>query len=1140
MALSNELVSQFAKIVNPQTTTKKESVVYGTAKKIGNQTYVQLDGSELSTPVNTTADVKDGDRVTVMIKNHTAIITGDISDPSARKEAVQELGDKIAEFDTVIADKVVAEIAQFGALTAESAVIKDLKAKDATLENLISDKVSTSELEAERAEIDELIADKISVENFNAEIAEIDNLIADKADIKDLEAYTLKSTYAEFVQTTTDTLKANDASIKNLETTKLSAESADILYANIDFSNIKMAAVEELFTKSGIIKNLVVGDTSITGELVGVTIKGDLIEGNTIKADKLVVKGEDGLYYKLNVDSLGETTASSDTKYQNGLDGSVIIAKSITATKVDVKDLVAFDATIGGFKITENSLYSGAKASVGNTTRGIYLDNDGQMAIGDSSNYIKYYKDTDGSYKLAVSAKSIVFGASAKSVEDAFTEVNDKVDNIEIGGRNYISNSAFLNGSTGWSCDPGVTVDNTTLFNNRPTLKIEQSGFTADEFGGATISRLPIANSFSIQKSETITISFYYYLPTLEGFDSANLNMQFAGTKEGSSSSSAIYQFRCAKDSLVVGQWTRVEIPITAANNYTKCYINTYINRNGLIWLADFKLEKGNKATDWSPAPEDTLTDINNAVNSIELGGRNHISNSAFLNGSTGWNCNQGVTVDSTTLFNNHPTLKMDLSGLTNDVFFGARTSRLPFEKSLNIQSGEKLMLTFYYYLPNLDGFDSENFHIRLNGIKEGATSSSAIYHFKCAKNNLVVGAWTKVEIPITATANYTECDIWTYINRNGLIWLADFKLEKGSKATDWTPAPEDTLTDINNAVNSIEIGGRNLVLRSNNERTWGANDANTQYVSNLYTYSDYANQVLHDGSVEQITVSYDWVTTFTSCKISVQTGWKVWSSFATFSVTESNQSGHCEYVYTIPSSWLDCGNSGVRILVTGYSEIGELTITNFKLEIGNKATTWTPAPEDVDEGIQNAQNSGDKAQADLAETNNRLNAAELRIDTLEGQIVLTTTDEDGTTSLIQNGSGWTFNLDSLASQVDNTSDAVGALEDGLANESEKVEEMGQTVNALKDLPGRIYVGTTDDGDPCIEICQDSTQTKIQITDDAINFVAGSSIPAYIVNDETEGSKLKIEHAEVTDELAFGGFSWKVRSNGNMGLIWKG
>ena len=80
--------------------------------------------------------------------------------------------------------------------------------------------------------------------------------------------------------------------------------------------------------------------------MVGVTIKGDLIEGNTIKADKLVVKGSDGLYYKLNVSA--ETVETEQTD-QNSLNGSIITAKSITATKISVEDLVAFDATIGGF-----------------------------------------------------------------------------------------------------------------------------------------------------------------------------------------------------------------------------------------------------------------------------------------------------------------------------------------------------------------------------------------------------------------------------------------------------------------------------------------------------------------------------------------------------------------------------------------------------------------------------------------------------------------------------------------------------------------------------------------------------------------------------------------------------------------------
>lgn len=226
---------------------------------------------------------------------------------------------------------------------------------------------------------------------------------------------------------TADSILADSAKIKKLETDKISATDADLKYAKIDFANIDEAAMEYFYSKSGLIKNVTVGDQTITGELIGVTIKGDLIEGGTVKADKLVIKGEDGLFYKLNVDALGETTASSDKKYQNGLDGSAIIAKSITAEQISVKDLVAFGATIGGFKIGDDSIYSGVKSTVNNTTRGIYLDNDGQFSFGDNSNFIKFYKDTDGKYRLKISAESLEFGSSGSSVEEEISNLKDEI-----------------------------------------------------------------------------------------------------------------------------------------------------------------------------------------------------------------------------------------------------------------------------------------------------------------------------------------------------------------------------------------------------------------------------------------------------------------------------------------------------------------------------------------------------------------------------------------------------------------------------------------------------------------------------------------------------------------------------------------
>ena len=89
MGISNDLISEFVKITKDDTPDKKESIVYGTAVKSDGSVYVRFDGSELLTPVVSTTNVADGERVTVMIKNHTAVVTGNISSPSARTGDVE-------------------------------------------------------------------------------------------------------------------------------------------------------------------------------------------------------------------------------------------------------------------------------------------------------------------------------------------------------------------------------------------------------------------------------------------------------------------------------------------------------------------------------------------------------------------------------------------------------------------------------------------------------------------------------------------------------------------------------------------------------------------------------------------------------------------------------------------------------------------------------------------------------------------------------------------------------------------------------------------------------------------------------------------------------------------------------------------
>lgn len=432
MALSQSLVSQFAKLMNAKESQPETKTVTGTAKLYNKKIYVQLDGSDQLTPIaSSTVGMKDGDRVTVEIRNHSANITGNATDPAASSGKVDDIGNKvddnsskIAEFDNVIANVVTTDDleainANIGNLVADNAVITGkLEAANASIDDLEAKNVTiTGSLDAVKADIDQIHADMLTADVADLKYATIENLEATNANIHDLEA-----DYGEFKQLSTDKFSANEASIKKLEAEKLTATDAELKYANIDFANIGKAAIESFFSKSGMIGDLVVGEGTIAGTLVGVTIKGDLIEGGTVKADKLVVQGEDGLYYKLNVS--GETVAAEQTDY-NSLNGSIITAKSVTAEKIAVNDLVAFGATIGGFHITADSLYSGVKTSVNNTTRGTYMNDEGEFAIGDGTNYLKFFKDTDGTYKLRISASELKFTTSSGDTKNVSSEIEN-------------------------------------------------------------------------------------------------------------------------------------------------------------------------------------------------------------------------------------------------------------------------------------------------------------------------------------------------------------------------------------------------------------------------------------------------------------------------------------------------------------------------------------------------------------------------------------------------------------------------------------------------------------------------------------------------------------------------------------------
>lgn len=134
MKLPKKLVSEFVKVTNTNIKTKPETTVYGIIVKNGDSTYARLDGSEILTPVSSTTDTQDGDRVTILIKNHTATVTGNLTSPAARTDDVQIIGGDVQQLGGDVSSLTEENLTLSEKITAVQADIETLNINVTNLE----------------------------------------------------------------------------------------------------------------------------------------------------------------------------------------------------------------------------------------------------------------------------------------------------------------------------------------------------------------------------------------------------------------------------------------------------------------------------------------------------------------------------------------------------------------------------------------------------------------------------------------------------------------------------------------------------------------------------------------------------------------------------------------------------------------------------------------------------------------------------------------------------------------------------------------------------------------------------------------------------------------------------------------------
>lgn len=811
MSLSQNLIDQFAKLTKKEE-EKKEVTVRGTYKKIDNVEYVQLDGSDILTPVTSTVEAETGEKVNVLIKNHTATVTGNISSPSARNKSVQDLKDEVDEYGNTIKQLDNSILQQGNSIIQINNAIKQQENTINQFQNTINQQGNTIQqldnvINQQGDQITSLnntiVSQGNKINSMNNTIEEHGNTIK-RHDNTIIQQGNTISQQGNLIEQQGNTIKQFDTDITTMHSSieifnsafkiengvltglseivvnELETNTLNAKYANIDFTNIGEAAIKNLFTDSGIIKNLIMSDGKVTGELVGVTIKGDLIEGNTLKADKLVILGENGLYYKLNVNALGEATASSDEKYQNGLDGSIIVTKSLTAEKIAVDDLVAFGATIGGYHIDTHSLYSGVKSSATNTTKGVFLGDDGQFAVGDSNNFLRFFKDTDGTFKLEIKSNSIKFGASDSTIEEVIEDVTNKVDttikSTEV--EYYLSTSQTSLSGGSWSTTAPQWVNGKYMWSRtKITLQNGLTEYKPSENGtcisGATG---PAGSDGKGIVSTKIEYTTYWYGDIIP--------------KNGWSTS-------IPEASSDVYLWTRITIKYSD-NTETYAYSVSKMGEAGRdgddgvgIRSSEITYQAGSSGTE---APTDEWTDQIPSTSSdkpylwtkIVTTYTNNTTSTSYSVGSTP----EGISIGARNLIRN--------SSWIADDDYESKTIYLPNVN--NIKNNETYTLSLYY---NGNKVKNDSYDSSPNGYS---------YIYACDSNgDDIYGTWFMATVyPYETTRKVDNPDV-SYFDVGIKVKNCKagdeykVKLELGNKATDWTPAPEDIDNSISNIENNVD-----------------------------------------------------------------------------------------------------------------------------------------------------------------------------------------------------------------------------------------------------------------------------------------------------------------------------------------------
>lgn len=711
---------------------------------------------------------------------------------------------------------------------AQLLVVNKLIADRVTADYVEANYVKTKEIDAIQANIETAV-----ITNLQGKFATIEYLSANYATIQNLNVAIGRISTLE-----TNSLTANSAVITTLKSSV--ADINTLLFGNAsggslstEFSNSVVSLIGNAQIKSAMIESL---DASKITALDLNTTKFKVHSENGMsywQDNTIIIKDTDRIRVQIGKDANSDYNMYVWDKSGNLMFDALGLTENGVKREIIRNDMVKEDANISASKLDISSLFNAINNDGSHTLKSskIYVDANKQTLDVAFKNMTTNVTDLQKSVTTQGTQLTTVQGQISSKVWQQ--DITTAVSNLQVGGRNLLKGT-HSSGKT-YSYPSSGYVDRSSWVT---TVPLNGGTYTLSFWAKSTVS------------GDAIIVHFY---------NPSNITSTNGSQGQTENHTDGRCNFRLS--TVLTKYWVTYTIPKNG--NSTR---NVIIPRlfsgdgKGTLTFQWEKLEEGNKATDWTPAPEDVDSSISTVEGKV------------------------------TTISNQYTSLNQSLTSLTATV--NSNTTAIS-EKA----DGS----TVTALQSNMTALTAD-----LNGFK---TTVSSTYSTKTELNNLEIGG-TNLMTHSAKLAAYIATGAGGY----------------AGKAVNYTstnyPSGNYTAITCIKAGTGFYITG--MLYNTNGKIKQGDKLTLSGY---LYCNKD---KGLFSPTIEFGTNSL-WIA---RPKLH-----QTWEYFAvTFTANKT--------VTTNTSAIAIC-------FYMGFSVGDEVQISSFKLEKGNKATSWSPAPEDVDSSIE-------------------------------------------------------------------------------------------------------------------------------------------------------------------------------------------